>query len=178
MAGILSRIRIVYPIRYVSVRGFAFSDMGSGRKRQLILGKVLISVSALLTAAYPVVGDWNDKHTFALSWPAHAQFHGAAEIVSAVLLAIAALRLLWRPAKGDAKLSLLVAMLLPLIKWVPFYFAALVPGTSPVNPPHQMFATLGGIPVNQSYPILLAVAGYFLARRDVAEILLSAQTRV
>jgi len=140
-----------------------------GRNRQLIFGKALISLSAFLTAAYPIIGDWNERHTFSPDWPAHAQFHGAAEIVSALLLAIATLWLLWRPSKGDARLSLLVAMLLPLIKWVPFYFAALVPGTSPINPPHQMFATFGGIPVNQSYPILLAVAGYFMARRDVAD---------
>lgn len=98
--------------------------------------------------------------------------------MSAVMLAIATLWLLWRPAKGDAKLSLVVAMLLPLIKWIPFYFAVLVPGTSPINPPHQMFATFAGIPVNQSYPILLAVAGYILARRNVAGILIPARGNV
>lgn len=133
--------------------------------KALTIGKILISLSALLTAAYPLIGDWNERHTFSPSWPAHAQFHGAAEIISAVLVAITVLWLVWRPTAGDAKLSLFIAALLPLIKWVPFYFAALIPGTSPVNPPHQMFATLGGIPVNQSYPIILAVAGYFLARR-------------
>lgn len=134
--------------------------------KTLTIGKILISLSALLTAAYPLIGDWNERHTFSPSWPAHAQFHGAAEIISAVLVAITVLWLVWRPTAGDAKLSLFIAALLPLIKWVPFYFAALIPGTSPVNPPHQMFATLGGIPVNQSYPIVLAVAGYVLARRS------------
>ena len=130
-----------------------------------IIGRVLITLSAFLTAAYPVVGDWNDRHTFSPAWPAHAQFHGAAEIIGAVLLAALSVWLVWRRAGGDARLSLLVAALIPVVKWLPFYFAAMVPGTSPVNPPHQMFATLGGIPVNQSYPILLAVAGYLLARR-------------
>jgi hypothetical protein len=135
------------------------------RDNQLALGKILISLSALLTAAYPLVGDWNERHTFSPSWPAHAQFHGAAEIISAIFLAMATLWLVWRAGNGDASFSIRVAMLLPLIKWVPFYFAALVPGTSPVNPPHQMFATIAGIPVNQSYPIILAVAGYAIARR-------------
>ena len=134
--------------------------------KTLTIGKILISLSALLTAAYPLIGDWNERHTFSPSWPAHAQFHGAAEIISAVLVAITVLWLVWRPTAGDAKLSLFIAALLPLIKWVPFYFAALIPGTSPVNPPHQIFATLGGIPMNQSYPIILAVAGYVLARRS------------
>lgn len=152
--------------------------MENGNNRKLIIGKALISVSASLTAAYPIIGDWNERHTFSPEWPAHAQFHGAAEIVSAVMLAMATLWLLWRPAKGDAKLSLVVAMLLPLIKWIPFYFAVLVPGTSPINPPHQMFATFAGIPVNQSYPILLAVAGYILARRNVAGILIPARGNV
>lgn len=129
-----------------------------------MIGKLSISLSALLTAAYPIIGDWNERHTFSPTWPAHAQFHGAAEIISAVFLSATILWLLWRPANGDAKLSLVVAAMLPLIKWVPFYFAALVPGTSPINPPHQMFATLGGIPVNQSYPIILAIVGYIIAR--------------
>lgn len=132
--------------------------------KRFVLGKLIVSLSALLTAAYPIIGDWNERHTFSPTWPAHAQFHGAAEIISAVLIAVTVIWLLWKPSNGDAKLSLFVAALLPLIKWVPFYFAAVIPGTSPVNPPHQMFATLGGIPVNQSYPILLAVVGYVLAR--------------
>lgn len=141
--------------------------MEDSNGKRLATGKVLISLSALLTAAYPLIGDWNERHTFSPAWPAHAQFHGAAEIISAVLLSMTVVWLVWRPAKSDARLSLLIAALLPLIKWVPFYFAALIPGTSPVNPPHQMFATLGGIPVNQSYPIFLAVAGYLLAHRSV-----------
>ena len=130
-------------------------------------GKVLITISALLTAAYPLVGDWNDRHTFSPTWPAHAQFHGAAEIIMAVLLSILIVWLLWRRGDGEKRLSLFIAALLPVVKWLPFYFAALVPGTSPINPPHQLFATLGGIPVNQSFPLILAVLGYLLARGPV-----------
>ena len=133
-----------------------------------LAGRGLITISALLTAAYPLVGDWNERHTFSPAWPAHAQFHGAAEIITAVLLAALAICLAWRRTAGDHRLALLVAAGIPVIKWFPFYFAAMVPGTSPVNPPHQMFATLGGIPVNQSYPIVLAVVGYVLARRGTA----------
>ena len=147
--------------------------MTTNSNKTALLGKALLSLSALLTAAYPLIGDWNERHTFSPSWPAHAQFHGAAEIISAVLLAITVLWLVWRPAKGDAKVSLFVAALLPLIKWVPFYVAALIPGTSPINPPHQMFATLGGIPVNQSYPIILAVVGYVLAARRSSRVVVS-----
>ena len=131
-----------------------------------ISGRILITLSALLTAAYPIVGDWNDRHTFAPTWPAHAQFHGAAEIITAVLLSALCIWLSWR--RGEARFSLLIAALILVAKWLPFYFAAMVPGTSPVNPPQQMFATLGGLPVNQSYPIILAVAGYLLARRGIA----------
>ena len=145
--------------------------------KRFVLGKLIVSLSALLTAAYPIIGDWNERHTFSPTWPAHAQFHGAAEIISAIFLAMATLWLVWRPGNADARLSILVAALLPLIKWVPFYFAALVPGTSPVNPPHQMFATLGGIPLNQSYPILLAVFGYVIARRAMGSHLLEPSKR-
>jgi hypothetical protein len=120
-----------------------------------------------LTAAYPIVGDWNERHTFSPTWPAHAQFHGAAEIMTAVLLAGLTVWLVWRRDSVDKGLALAVAAILPIAKWLPFYFAVLIPGTSPVNPPHQMFATLGGIPVNQSYPIVLAAAGYLLARRGM-----------
>ena len=140
--------------------------MSTNWNKTALLGRLFISLSALLTAAYPLIGDWNERHTFSPSWPAHAQFHGAAEIISAVLLAVTILWLVWRRAEGDAKLSLFIAAALPLVKWVPFYFAALIPGTSPVNPPHQMFATLAGVPVNQSYPIILAVVGYARTRRS------------
>jgi hypothetical protein len=135
--------------------------------RTELAGKVLITISAFLTAAYPLVGDWNDRHTFSPTWPAHAQFHGAAEIITAVMLAGLVVWLVWRRGDGDKRLCLFVAALLPVMKWLPFYFAALIPGTSPINPPHQMFATLGGTPVNQSFPFILAVAGYLLARGPV-----------
>lgn len=126
-------------------------------------GRISITIAAVLTAAYPIIGDWNEHHTFSPTWPAHAQFHGAAEIIATVMLAVLSLWLVWRPVKGDGKLGLFVAALLPLIHWVPFYFAAMIPGTSPINPPAQIFNTIGGIPVNQSFPILFAVAGYLLA---------------
>ena len=126
------------------------------------IGKALITIAALLTAAYPIVGDWNTHHTFSPSWPAHAQFHGAAEIMSTVALAALSVWLVWRSI--DRQLGLFIAALLPIIHWVPFFFAAFIPGTSPTNPPHQNFAMIGGIPVNQAYPILFAVAGYVLAR--------------
>lgn len=137
-----------------------------GVNRSESIGRSLITLSAILTAAYPIVGDWNERHTFSPTWPAHAQFHGAAEIMTAVLLAGLTVWLVWRRDSVDKGLALAVAAILPIAKWLPFYFAALIPGTSPVNPPHQMFATLGGIPVNQSYPIVLAAAGYLLAGRE------------
>lgn len=138
-----------------------------GVNRSESIGRSLITLSAILTAAYPIVGDWNERHTFSPTWPAHAQFHGAAEIMTAVLLAGLTVWLVWRRDSVDKGLALAVAAILPIAKWLPFYFAALIPGTSPVNPPHQMFATLGGIPVNQSYPIVLAAAGYLLAGRGM-----------
>ena len=138
-----------------------------GVNRSESIGRSLITLSAILTAAYPIVGDWNERHTFSPTWPAHAQFHGAAEIMTAVLLAGLTVWLVWRRDSVDKGLALAVAAILPIAKWLPFYFAALIPGTTPVNPPHQMFATLGGIPVNQSYPIVLAAAGYLLAGRGM-----------
>lgn len=140
------------------------------------LGKALITIAAVLTAAYPVVGDWNSQHTFSPSWPAHAQFHGSAEIMSTIALAALSIWLVWKTTHGNGQFSLFIAALLPVIHWLPFFFAAFIPGASPTNPPHQNFATIGGIPVNQAYPILFAAAGYLLARGNEATFPMSDET--
>ncbi len=44
------------------------------------LGRLLISLAALITAVAPFLADWNDSHLFSSQWSPHARFHGAVSL--------------------------------------------------------------------------------------------------
>jgi Family of unknown function (DUF6640) len=39
-----------------------------------LLGRGLLTLANVITAAAPVAADWNDSHVFNERWPAHARF--------------------------------------------------------------------------------------------------------
>jgi Family of unknown function (DUF6640) len=41
-----------------------------------VLGRSLLTLANVITAAVPFAADWNDSHIFNERWPAHARFHG------------------------------------------------------------------------------------------------------
>ncbi len=44
------------------------------------IGKILISLAAIITAVAPFLADWNDSHLFSPQWSPHARFHGAVSL--------------------------------------------------------------------------------------------------
>src|SRR5260370_9205607 len=60
------------------------------------IGKMLISLAAILTAVVPFLADWNDTHLFSPQWSPHARFHGAVSVGMTTMLSSVALCLLCR----------------------------------------------------------------------------------
>src|SRR5204863_6814781 len=73
------------------------------------IGKMLISLAAILTAVVPFLADWNDSHLFSPQWSPHARFHGAVSLGMTTILSSVALWLLWRrsPEQPESKSLLL-----------------------------------------------------------------------
>ena len=93
-----------------------------------MLGKLLITVTLLVTLVGPVLADWNESHVFNPQWPSHARFHEVAYLCSAVGFSVVGLWLLWRPSREPA-IGVTVAALVPVVTWGSFYIAEIVPGS-------------------------------------------------
>jgi hypothetical protein len=62
-----------------------------------IVGKTLMSATAVAQIIGPFVFDFNETHIYNPSWPPHAEFHNAQTMSSGVALSAATLVNLWRP---------------------------------------------------------------------------------
>ena len=51
-----------------------------------VLGRSLLTVANLITAAAPLAADWNDSHIFNERWPAHARFHAVTALAMTAAL--------------------------------------------------------------------------------------------
>src|SRR5258708_35146005 len=106
------------------------------------IGKMLISLAAILTAVAPFLADWNDSHLFSPQWSPHARFHGAVSLGMTTLLSSVALWLLWRRSP-DQDAAVTVAAAIPVAYWGPFFLAPFVPGTAVEDPGHRLVPMLG-----------------------------------
>src|SRR5258708_9922265 len=107
------------------------------------IGKMLISLAAILTAAVPFLADWNDSHLFSPQWSPHARFHGVVSLGMTTMLSSVALWLLWRRSL-DQDTAVTVAAAIPVAYWGPFFLAPFVSGTAVEDPGHRLLASLGG----------------------------------
>lgn len=130
------------------------------------IGKILISIAAIITAVVPFLADWNDSHLFSVQWSPHARFHGVVSLAMTAILSSVALWLLWRPSK-DHDTSVTVAALIPIAYWGPFFLAPLVPGTAVEDPGHRL-VRIAGVPSNllgAGAAALTSGLGWYLDRR-------------
>ena len=51
-----------------------------------MLGRSLLTVANVITAAAPGAADWNHSHIFNKHWPEHARFHGVTALAMATML--------------------------------------------------------------------------------------------
>ena len=129
------------------------------------IGKMLISLAAILTAVVPFLADWNDSHLLSPQWSPHARFHGAVSVGMTTLLSAVALWLLWRRSP-DQDAAVTVAAAIPITYWG-LSFCPFVPGTAVEDPGHRLVRIVG-VPSNlmgAGATIVTAGLGWYLDRR-------------
>jgi hypothetical protein len=129
-------------------------------------GRMLLTLSNLITLVAPVAADWNDSHLFNERWPSHARFHGVVGLSMATALSAFAVWRLWAPSAEPGS-GRAVAAAVPLAYWLPFFGAASFPGAGVEDPPHRV-GRVAGLPANlagAAATSLTAAAGWLLDRR-------------
>ncbi|MBD2102831.1 DUF6640 family protein [Leptolyngbya sp. FACHB-261] len=139
------------------------------------LGRILLSVVVLNTAVVSTLVDWNASHLFNPEWHPHARFHDVAMLWLLASMSVVALWLLWRRSR-EPYISTLVATLVPVLFWLPFFFTtALVPGTSLNADPNEALPQLLGITIYPNVVVaaineILAGVGFWLYQRNRSEL--------
>ena len=131
-----------------------------------VLGRGLLTLANVITAAAPFAADWNDSHIFNERWPAHARFHAVTALGMAATLSSASVWSLWSGGTGQARARFFAAAV-PVAYWAPFFLAPAVPGTAVDDPPHPV-RRVAGVPVSllgAAATTATAVAGWFIDRR-------------
>ena len=132
-----------------------------------VLGKSLLTLANVITAAAPFAADWNDSHIFNKRWPAHARFHGVTALAMAATLSSANIWSLWSGGSGEPSARFYAAAV-PVAYWAPFFPALLVPGTAVDDPRHPV-QRVAGVPVSllgAAATTATAAAGWLLDYRS------------
>jgi hypothetical protein len=132
-----------------------------------VLGRGLLTLANVITAAVPLAADWNDSHIFNENWPGHARFHGVTALAMSTTLSAANIWSLWSDGGGQARARFFAAAV-PVAYWAPFFVAPLVPGTAVDDPPHPV-QRVGGAPVSllgAAATTATAAAGWFIDQRS------------
>ena len=132
-----------------------------------LVGRSLLTLANVITAAAPIAADWNDSHIFNDHWPAHARFHGVTALAMATSLSAANV---WSVCSGaaDRDAARFFAAAVPVAYWAPFFLAPLVPGTGVDDPPHPV-GRLAGVPANllgAAATTATAAVGWWLDRQS------------
>ena len=131
------------------------------------LGRSLLTVANVITAAAPLAADWNDSHIFNERWPAHARFHAVTALAMTAALSSANIWSLWSSGSGQASERFFAAAV-PVAYWAPFFLAPVVPGTAVDDPPYPV-KRVAGVPVSllgAAATTATAAAGWFIDRRS------------
>jgi len=147
---------------------------GSVGTPRRVPGRGLITAAVVSTAVLQPLADFNDSHAFNEDWPPHAHFHDLAAVGMLEICSGTALYLLFT-GRGDRRLNVTVAALMPLAFWAPFFPAHLVSGSSlddaTAHHPSGRPPKIGGITlypngVTSVVEIALLAAGWWRFRRN------------
>ena len=69
------------------------------------LGRAMISLVSLVTAAGPYRADWNETHVKNPAWPPHAKFHNGQTMSLGLALGVTSLWQLWRAPSSRESLD-------------------------------------------------------------------------
>lgn len=131
-----------------------------------LLGRSLLTLANVITAAAPLAADWNDSHIFNQLWPAHARFHGVTSLAMSTTLSCANIWSIWSGDTGQARARFFAAAV-PVAYWAPFFVAPLVPGTAVDDPPNPV-QRLAGVPISllgAAATTATAASGWFIDSR-------------
>ncbi|MGW8972270.1 DUF6640 family protein [Streptomyces platensis] len=128
---------------------------------KITAGKVLLTLTSLVTLTGAYIADWNKTHIYNPNWPPHAKFHNAQTMSMGAALGLIGLYLLW-VYRGTWTRSLVqVIVVAESLYWITQLSAILYPGTALVDgdwvPPIQ--------PVLATTVLALNALAYFLERR-------------
>jgi hypothetical protein len=132
-----------------------------------VLGRSLLTLANVITAAAPLAADWNDSHIFNQRWPAHARFHGVTALAMTTSLASANIWSVWAGG-SDRPTARFFAAAVPVAYWAPFFLAPLVPGTAVDDPPNPV-PRVAGVPtilLGAAAPTATAAAGWLIDRHS------------
>ena len=141
------------------------------RKSQLLTGRVILTLIAVMTIVSPYLADWNATHIYNPLWPPHAKFHNAQTMTMGVMLGVSGLFFLWRRRSGGG--DVVPAIVLISLYWLSQLPAFLFPGVAWTDPnllkPGQ---SLSDIPIQikgDFVLIPLLIAGAWLTLRGRTE---------
>jgi hypothetical protein len=135
-----------------------------------VLGRSLLTLANVITAAAPLAADWNDSHIFNERWPAHARFHGVTSLAMTTALSSASIWSVWSGERDQAATRFFAAAV-PVAYWAPFFLAPLVPGTAVDDPPHPV-QRVAGVPVSllgAAATVTTAAVGWLIDRRSARD---------
>lgn len=100
-----------------------------------MLGRICLSLSALVQMFGPFLADFNETHVLNPRWPPHARFHNGQTMSMGVCLALATLYYTNRQvAKDSAADSILTATIFGSVYWITGLSAILYPGSKGMDP--------------------------------------------
>ncbi|KAE8441116.1 hypothetical protein EG329_005858 [Mollisiaceae sp. DMI_Dod_QoI] len=101
-----------------------------------MLGKLLLSISALGQILGPFIADFNETHVLNPRWPPHARFHNGQTMSMGLGLGLATLYYTFRPAANvaAAKDSVMTAAVFGFLYWITGLSAILYPGSKAIDP--------------------------------------------
>ncbi len=101
-----------------------------------MLGRALLTLSALAQVLGPFIADFNETHVLNPRWPPHARFHNGQTMSMGLCLGLATLYYIYRPVSSKllAADSLFTAAIVGSLYWVTGLSAILYPGSKGVDP--------------------------------------------
>lgn len=129
--------------------------------KSISIGKVLVTIVALITLGGAYLADWNKTHIFNPNWPPHAKFHNAQTMLMSTVLGLLTLWFLWMQ-KGDKLSTFRLSIIFASIYWITQAGAILFPGTALFDPE---FSYLGQWPVQlilEAVMFLMLIIAYIL----------------
>ncbi|MGW7361887.1 DUF6640 family protein [Streptomyces sp. NPDC054841] len=100
---------------------------------KITTGKVLLTLTSLVTMTGAYIADWNETHIYNSNWPPHAKFHNAQTMSMGAALGLLGLYLLWVHRGAWTRSLVQVIVVTESLYWITQLSAIFYPGTALVD---------------------------------------------